>query len=63
MPEYERCGLASAGLTALRVEHPDLMWHTLGGHLRESQAFWAAVGADVPGGYQQRRLCLHISAA
>ncbi|MBT2404419.1 MULTISPECIES: hypothetical protein [unclassified Streptomyces] len=62
MPEYERCGLASAGLAALRIEHPDMAWHTPGGHLAESKAFWAAVGAAVPGGYQQRRLCSHISA-
>ncbi|MER6393522.1 hypothetical protein ABT236_34305 [Streptomyces sp. NPDC001523] len=62
MPEYERCGLASAGLAALRIEHPGMAWHTLGGHLAESKAFWAAVGADVPGGYQQRRICPHITA-
>ncbi len=32
--EYQRCGLAAAGLTALRVEHrPDLA--TLGGHFRD----------------------------
>ncbi|WSJ58820.1 hypothetical protein OG756_12890 [Streptomyces sp. NBC_01310] len=62
LPECERCGLASAGLAALRIEHPNMTWHTLGGHLAESKAFWAAVGADVPGGYQQRRLCPHITA-
>ncbi|MFF5115018.1 hypothetical protein [Streptosporangium sp. NPDC000509] len=61
-PPYERCGLASAGLAALRAEHPDLAWHTLGGHFRESRPFWAAVGADVPGGYQQRALCPHVTA-
>lgn len=55
-----RCGLASAGLAALRAEHPDLNWHTLGGHLTESQAFWAVVGTGVPGGYQQRHLCSHV---
>ncbi|MFH9794068.1 hypothetical protein [Streptomyces virginiae] len=61
MPEYERCGLASAGLAALRTEHPDTAWHTLGSHLTESKAFWAAVGTDVLGAYQQRLPCPHIS--
>lgn len=60
-PEYQRCGLASAGLAALRAEHPGLSWHTLGGHFRDSQAFWTAVGTGVPGGYQQRQHCTHIS--
>jgi hypothetical protein len=59
-PPYQRCGLASAGLAALRTEHPGLSWHTLGGHFADSQAFWAAVGASVPGGYAQRHLCPHI---
>jgi hypothetical protein len=59
-PLYQRCGLAGAGLAALRIEHPRLSWHTLGGHLTESQAFWAAVGADVCGGYRQRQLCSHV---
>lgn len=54
-------GLASAGLAALRAEYPGLEWHTLGGHFNDSRAFWAAVGADVPGGYQQRAVCAHIS--
>lgn len=58
-PPYQRCGLATAGLAALRAEHPDIAWHTLGGHLSDSRAFWTAVGAQVPGGYQQRPLCLH----
>jgi hypothetical protein len=31
IPEYERCGLASAGLAALRAEHPGLQWHTSAG--------------------------------
>ncbi|MER5760802.1 hypothetical protein [Streptomyces sp. NPDC002082] len=62
LPEYERCGLASAGLATLRIEHPGLTWHTVGGHLSESKPFWAAVGVNVPGGYQQRRVCAHISA-
>lgn len=60
-PDYQRCGLASAGLAALRAEHPDRSWHTLGGHFPDSQAFWAAVGTGVPGGYQQRHLCPHVS--
>lgn len=60
LPQYQRCGLATAGLAALRTEYPGLAWHTLGGHLGESKAFWAAVGAEVPGGYQQRPLCPHV---
>jgi len=61
-PQYERCGLASAGLAALRAEHPRLAWHTLGGHLRESRLFWATVGAGVSGdAYEQRPLCPHVS--
>ena len=62
MPEYQRCGLAAAGLAALRSEHPGLAWHTLGGHLGESRAFWAAVGTGVEGGYRQRAVCRHVSA-
>jgi hypothetical protein len=30
---YKRCGLATAGLAALRAEHPGLTWHTAGNHL------------------------------
>jgi hypothetical protein len=59
--KYQRCGLASAGLAALRADHPDLTWHTLGGHFRSSQPFWAAAGADVPGGYMQREVCPHVT--
>ena len=55
-----RCGLARAGLAALRAEHPDFSWHTLGGHFRDSEPFWTAVGAGVTGGYQQRPLCVHV---
>jgi hypothetical protein len=62
LPRYQRCGLATAGLAAMRTEHPGLAWHTLGGHFRSSQVFWTAVGADVPGGYQQRPLCQHANA-
>jgi hypothetical protein len=59
-PLYQRCGLASSALTALRAEHPGLSWHTLGGHLTESQPFWTAVGASAAGTYQQRQLCAHL---
>jgi hypothetical protein len=59
--EYQRCGLAAAGLAALRAEHPGLQWHTLGGHFRESEPFWRAAGAGVPGGYRQRGICPHRS--
>ncbi|MCX4626601.1 hypothetical protein [Streptomyces sp. NBC_01443] len=62
LPDYQRCGLASAGLAALRLEHADVSWHTLGGHFTESKPFWAAVGNGVPGGYEQRPLCPHVSS-
>jgi hypothetical protein len=62
LPPYQRRGLASAGLAALRTEHPCLSWHTLGGHFRDSQPFWTAAGTDVPGSYQQRETCRHMSA-
>ncbi|MDJ0345644.1 hypothetical protein QMK19_25970 [Streptomyces sp. H10-C2] len=62
MPQYERCGLATAGLAALCAEHLGLAWHTLGGHSTDAQAFWTAVGTDVPGGYQQRSLCPHVTS-
>jgi hypothetical protein len=61
VPRYEQCGVASAGLAALRVEHPGVKWHTLGGHFPSSQPFWASVGAGVPGGHQQRSLCRHVA--
>ncbi|ORT96497.1 hypothetical protein UK99_09025 [Frankia casuarinae] len=61
MEKYHRCGLASAGLAALRADHPGLSRHTLGGHARSSELFWAAVGIDVPGGYQQRGVCPHVT--
>lgn len=61
-PRYERCGVAAAGLAALRHDHPDLAWHTLGGHYPSSQPFWAAVSAGVAGGYAQRPLCQHVTA-
>jgi hypothetical protein len=58
---YQRCGLASAGLAALRADHPGLSWHTLGGHRHASRPFWAAAGTGVPGGYQQRDVCAHVT--
>jgi len=61
LPQYQRCGLATAGLTTLRTEHPGLSWHTLGGHYQDSRPFWTTIGAGVPGGYQQRALCDHIT--
>jgi hypothetical protein len=61
VPQCQRCGLAAAGLAALRAENPGLEWHTLGGHLGDSEPFWAAVGAGVAGGYQQREMCPHRS--
>lgn len=61
-PRFQRGGLAAAGLAALRAEHPGLSWHTLGGHFRDSMAFWAVAGTDVPGGYQQRPTCPHIDS-
>lgn len=56
----QRCGLASAGLAALRQEFPGHSWHTLGGHSRDSRAFWTAAGEGVPGGYQQHEVCPHV---
>lgn len=44
----------------MRLEHSGLSWHTLGGHFQDSRAFWAAVGTDVPGNYQQRETCPHV---
>ena len=61
VPEYQRCGLAAAGLAALRAEYHGLEWHTLGGHFRDSEAFWSAAGAAVAGGYKKRDMCPHQS--
>jgi hypothetical protein len=61
LPPYRRCGLAEAGLAALRIEHPGLRWHTLGGHFKDSRQFWAKVAASVPGGYEQRDVCPHVT--
>lgn len=58
-PRYQRCGLAAAGLAALRAEHPGLEWHTLGGHLGGSGPSWLAVGKGVAGGYTRRPVCPH----
>ena len=62
VPDYQRCGLAAAGLGALRSEHPGLEWHTLGGHFRDTEPFWLAVGAGVDGGYTKRDICSHQPA-
>jgi hypothetical protein len=62
VPRYARCGVAAAGLAALREEHPGIGWHTLGGHFPSSEPFWVAVGAGVTGGYRQRDLCPHVTA-
>jgi hypothetical protein len=61
-PRYQRCGLAGSALEALRAEYPGLRWHTLGGHFRDSEPFWSAVGTKVAGGYRQREMCPHRSA-
>jgi hypothetical protein len=57
--DYQRCGLASAALKALRKEHPGLEWHTLGSHLSDSVLFWETIGEGVPGGYTKRDVCRH----
>jgi hypothetical protein len=62
-PRFRRAGLASAGLAALRVEHAGVSWHTLGGHGQDSRGFWNRVGAEVPGGYRQRKRCTHLPSA
>jgi hypothetical protein len=59
--QYQRNGLAEAGLRALRAEHQEAAWHTGSGHMRSSKAFWAAVGEGVPGGYLPRELCEHVA--
>jgi hypothetical protein len=59
-PGYERHGLASAALRALRSGYPGLEWYTGAGHFSESVPFWTKVGTGVPGGYAQRDRCLHI---
>jgi len=59
---FRRRGLAAAGLAALRTENPGYRWHTLGGHIDGSPAFWDTIGTDIPGGYRQRGVCEHITA-
>lgn len=59
-PRYQRCGLASAGLAALRAENSGISWHTLGNHFDDAEPFWIAVGAGVRGGYERRKRCPHI---
>ncbi|WP_239153768.1 hypothetical protein [Virgisporangium aliadipatigenens] len=61
LPRFQRRGLAAAALAALRAEHPGLSWHTLGGHIDGSPAFWDTVGADIPGGYRPRGVCAHVT--
>ncbi|MEU8328538.1 hypothetical protein [Micromonospora sp. NPDC048839] len=56
LPAYRRRGLAAAGLAALRRENACYDWHTLGGYIDGSPAFWDTIGADVPGGYRPRRV-------
>ncbi|HWU11336.1 MAG TPA: hypothetical protein VN520_34105 [Streptomyces sp.] len=36
-PPCQRCGLATAGLAALRAEHPGIVRQPLGGHFTDSQ--------------------------
>ncbi|WP_262013699.1 hypothetical protein [Micromonospora sp. Mcm103] len=62
LPAYRRRGLAGAGLAALRRENLGYAWHTLGGHIDGSSAFWDTVGADVPGGYRPLPVCEHVTA-
>jgi GNAT superfamily N-acetyltransferase len=61
LPAYQRRGLATAALAALRTEHPSVSWHTLGGHERDAVPFWTAAGQGVPGGYRQRDRCPHVT--
>ncbi|MCA2218042.1 hypothetical protein [Jidongwangia harbinensis] len=59
--EFQRNGLAAAGLEALRAEHPAVAWYTGSGHMNDAKAFWAAVGDGVPGGYRPGDLCRHVA--
>jgi hypothetical protein len=61
LPAYRRRGLAVAGLAALRAENPGFSWHTLGGHIDGSPAFWDTIGEDVPSGYRPRGACKHVT--
>lgn len=59
---YQRHGLAAAGLSALRAEHPSVRaWYAASGHMPGSKAFWRAVGDGVPGGYASDELCVHVA--
>lgn len=58
--KYQRHGLASAALRALREENPGLGWFTASGHLRASRPFWMAVGKQISGGYEYTELCGHV---
>jgi hypothetical protein len=58
-PGCHCCGLAGAGLAALRDEYPGVAWSTPGGHFIESRPFWSTVSTGVPGGYAQQTLCVH----
>ena len=60
-PRYQGCGIAAAGLTALRNENPGLSWHTLGGHFTSTRGFWESIGTEVQGGYTQRDICVHVT--
>ncbi|MEU4472372.1 hypothetical protein [Micromonospora sp. NPDC023888] len=62
LPAYRRRGLAAAGLAAPGRENPGYAWHTLGGHIGGSPAFWDTVDADVPGGCRPRRACEQVTA-
>jgi hypothetical protein len=61
LPAYRQRGLAVAALAALRDEHPDVCWCTLGGYDRDAVPFWTAAGEGVPVGYQQHDQCRHIT--
>lgn len=61
-PAYQRRGLAAAGMAALREENPGFTWHTLGGHIDGSPAFWDTIGTGIPGGYRPRTVCEHVTA-
>jgi hypothetical protein len=58
---YTRCGLAAAGLAALRAEHPGVSWYTAGGHMPDVEPFWQAIATGIPGGYQRHKICVHRS--
>lgn len=60
-PNIADVAIASAALRALRMENPELTWHTGSGHMRDSTPFWRAVGEGVPGGYEQRAVCEHVA--